>query len=407
MRPGGAQKLRGAQALRLWVAMALLYVGAGSVNPLLSLYMSQRGLSDVEIGLLASAASVSSIAAALASGRASDAVERRDPLQADLCLGTALLAAAFTLARGFAGFAVVYPAYAALSFSSMSVAAAVAMERAGARGGGFGAMRASGAAGWVVGTLAGGLLSQSVGFHAAFALASAAFAASALLYGPGLPRASRRPAGGREPLSALRGGRPLATLLAILVASVANPAYYTFLPLYIVQGLGAPKLTASIAFSVTPFAEIPAMVALGSLSDRVGRRKVIAACLAAYPLRFGLTGLLSDPALVVGVQLLHGLTFGGLYVAATAYFTEELRGAAGTAAGLYPLASGLGGMLGGYLLALVLASRGFRAMYAAAAAVSALSLPVLFAPELGAALRRRRPTQRPLQPLREHVENVG
>lgn len=178
----------------------------------------------------------------------------------------------------------------------------------------------------------------------------------------------------------------MSVTLALLVAAVANPAYYTFLPLYMVQELGASRLMASLAFSVTPVAEVPAMLLLGALSDRVGRRRVMTLCLAAYPLRFALTGVLRDPILVVAVQLLHGLTFGGLYVVTTAYLTEEL-GVAGVASSLYPVASSLGSMLGGYLLALTLASRGFHAMYMAAAAISGLSVPLLYAPELAKRIR--------------------
>jgi len=166
-------------------------------------------------------------------------------------------------------------------------------------------------------------------------------------------------------------------LAAVAVASVSNPAYYTFLPLFVVRELGATPMAASLAFMITPFAEIPAMVALGSLSDRAGRLRAVALCLAAYPLRYSLTAASQAPSHAIVVQMLHGLTFGGLYVVSTAYLAEAAGGAAGLALSLYTVASNLGGIAGGYLLAYVASLYGFRIMYLAAAAISSLSLPLL------------------------------
>lgn len=398
MGASGPAKPKGfddARLLRLWVAMAFLYAATGSVNPLLSVYMSSRGLSGVEIGALTSLAALISLAATLFLSYLSDLVEGREALQALLCFGSALAAAAYTVAADFAHFALVHPTYVALSYSTMSLSAAVAMDRIGEskRGASFGVMRTSGAAGWIGGTLAGGLLAQHVGFHAAFAFSTVLLAASALLYSPGPPRLTARRSEVRPcPAALARRASVLAVALATLTASVANPAYYTFLPLYMVRELRTSELLASIAFSVTPLAEIPAMVLLGSLSDRVGRRRVMALCLAAYPVRFALTGLLRDPALVIATQLLHGLTFGGLYVVATAHLAEEMAGAAGVASSVYPIAANLGSVLGGYLLALVLAGSDFRSMYLTAAALSSLALPLLFAPEIFGKLLKGRLT---------------
>ncbi|RJS87376.1 MFS transporter [Candidatus Bathyarchaeota archaeon] len=70
---------------------------------------------------------------------------------------------------------------------------------------------------------------------------------------------------------------------SVFTAWISTPAYYTFLPLFMTEDIETSKFLSSLAFSITPFAEVPAMLYLGSLSDRIGRRKVIALCLAAYP----------------------------------------------------------------------------------------------------------------------------
>ncbi len=363
---------------RLWVAMALLFLAAGVAYPLFPRYMSSRGLDSVEIGAVASTSALASTAAAVLLGFYSDSIGRREALQAAVCAALAGLMPVYSLAEGFGWFLFLHSAFTSLGGTAMALSGAVAMDyitdRRGAR---FGALRTSGAVGWVAGTLAGGYLVERAGYQMVFAASSLAYAAAALLYGLGARRA-RQTAAGHAALTPL-GWSAVLLLAAVFVASVSNPAYYTFTPLYIVQELGGSELEASLAFAVTPFAEIPAMIALGALSDRVGRFKVLAACLLAFPLRYSLTGLLKDPASVIAVQLLHGLTFAGLYVVGSAYLADTAGGATGFALSLFTAAFNLGGVAGGYLLALVQARYGYTSMYLAAAALSTLSLPLLLA----------------------------
>ena len=363
---------------RLWAAMALLFLAAGIVYPTLPLYMSSKGLGSVEIGAVASASALASTAATVLLGLYSDSIERREALQAAVCAALAGLVPTYALASGFSWFLLLQSAFMSLGGAAMTLSGAVAMdyiaERRGAR---FGALRTSGAVGWVAGTLAGGYLVERLGYQAAFAASSLAYAAAALLYGLGARGAKRAAAGAAEPASL--GASALLLLAAVFAASVSNPAYYTFTPLYIVKELGGSELEASLAFAVTPLAEIPAMVALGALSDRLGHFKVLALCFLAYPLRYGLTGLLKSPAQVIAVQLLHGLTFAGLYVVGSAYLADAAGGATGFALSLFTAAFNLGGVAGGYLLALVQARYGYTIMYLAAAALSSISLPLLLA----------------------------
>ncbi len=368
--------------LQLWVAMALLYAAAGVVYPLLPPYMSRSGLSNVEIGFLASISSAASILTLVIAGRLSDMLERRNALQAALCLGQASLVLLYGYSSKFHDFLVLHTLYMSVSSASLSLSGAVAMDYVtGKRGAVFGYLRTSGAVGWILGTLAGGLLFQSKGHFSAFATSSSVYAASALAYGL-MPLPFTRVARGQAGVggfSQLKRRRVAAVLAAVLVASVSNPAYYTFLPLYLTQEMGASQLLTSAAFAVTPFAEIPVMVVLGALSDRVGRVPVLLMCLSAFPLRYTLTALVRDAVWVVLVQLLHGLTFAGLYVVGSTLLAEEAPGSVGLALSFFTVAFSLGGVIGGYLLALVQANYGYFAMYACASAVSATSIPLLLA----------------------------
>jgi MFS family permease len=184
--------------------------------------------------------------------------------------------------------------------------------------------------------------------------------------------------------------RKMGVIIAIeFCAFFTLPAYNTFLPLYIQNALGAKPTIRSLAFTIATLAEIPAMMYLGKLSDKIGYKKVFAFCLLAFSTRFFLTGMLQDPILVSIVQILHGITFGGLFVVSIAYISkfisEDLRG---SAVGLKSATTGVAMMLGSYTLGFTTENFGFKAMYLLSAIIPSIALIVL-----------------PFLPQKERVEN--
>ncbi|MEM1509778.1 MAG: MFS transporter [Thermofilaceae archaeon] len=367
---------------QIWIAMALLYAAAGVAYPLLPLYMSWNRLNNVEIGSLVSISSATSILALVIVGHLSDMLKRRNVLQAALCLGQALLSLLYGHFSKFYDLLILHTLYISISSASLSLSGAVAMDYVtGKKGMVFGSVRTSGAIGWILGTLAGGFLSQSKGYLSAFTTSSVVYTASALMYGlipPPSTQAIKSSVKVRG-FSQLKRRKIIAVLTAVLTASVSNPAYYTFLPLYLTQEIGASQLLTSAAFAITPFTEIPMMLALGALSDKIGRIPVLLMCLSAFPIRYTLTALIRDAVWVVLIQLFHGLTFAGLYVVGSALLTEEASESVGLALSFFTVAFNLGNVIGGYLLALVQATYGYFMMYMFASAVSAVSIPLLVA----------------------------
>lgn len=145
--------------------------------------------------------------------------------------------------------------------------------------------------GWIFGPFLGGLIADNPGFPVVFLSSSSFFLLSALLFSIGglkrrLPekREKLKPSRHMEAFKRVLTVKTAYTLYAsVFTAWISTPAYYTFLPLFMTEDIETSKFLSSPAFSITPFAEVPAMLYLGSLSDRIGRRKVIALCLAAYP----------------------------------------------------------------------------------------------------------------------------
>ena len=374
---------------RLWLATMFLYMASGFTFPIFPLYMAYRGLSPFEVGMAASVATLVSIMPVAVIGRVSDVVNR-EKLQGALGVTLAALILAYIHANSFSHFLVLHPAYVTIVYAYMTLSGAIAMDYiVTRRGTSFGRFRTSGAIGWIFGTLLGGWTVDNLGFTYVFMLSSAFFIISASLFGlGGLKGKTKRKDREKSIAYHMKAFRKVLfnkaayTLYAsVFIAWLTTPAYYTFLPLYMTKELDTSRFLSSIAFTVTPFAEVPAMIYFGSLSDKIGRKKVIALCLAAYPIRYILTvtaGAAGEPWLVVAAQLLHGLTFGGLYVVSVAYLSEAVNpDLKGLALSLYTIFSNIGSFIGNYTLGYIVDSYGFTLMYYTAALISSLSIPTL------------------------------
>lgn len=369
---------------RLWIATLLLYLASGMIFPSFSLYMVYRGLSELEIGLVASVATLASLLSTVMLGLYSDAVADREMLQGSIGLVISLVLMAYLSADSFVEFILLHTLYMSFISPYATLSGTIAMDYiSDHKGTFFGKFRTSGAVGWIIGTVLGGYILDSFGYSSLFIITSIFFCASAFLYIYGGVKQIGFKGFRRDyvkisfPTKVLANSKLYSLLLSVFTASIGNPAYYTFLPLFMTKDLEASSFASYLAFSITPIAEIPAMTYFGFLSDKIGRKKVIIACLAAYPARFLLTGVSTTPFYAISVQLLHGLTFGGLYVVSIAYITELVEDKErGFALSLYTIATNIGSFIGGYMLAYILTVTNFRTMYMIVALISSFSIPL-------------------------------
>jgi MFS family permease len=171
--------------------------------------------------------------------------------------------------------------------------------------------------------------------------------------------------------------------VVLLVKAGENALFYvftTFLVYYATRVLGIPRPAALAATLAASALEVPAILAAGALSDRVGRRPVMAAGLAGaalwafalFPLAAGRGAAALGAAAAVG-GVLHGVVVGGM----SAFFVERFPTAArytGFSLG-YQLASVLGGALAPVVGVRLLERYGSTAavsLYAAAMALPGL-----------------------------------
>ena len=142
--------------------------------------------------------------------------------------------------------------------------------------------------------------------------------------------------------------------------------FSTFALLYSVQPLmpifarvfNVSPAVSSLSLSATTGVLAISMIAAGTISEILGRKKVMVASLAASSAATMLASLSQDWTQLILLRALTGLALSGLPAVAMAYLADEMDGKAiGLAMGLYIAGSGLGG-LAGRLTVAILADHG-------------------------------------------------
>ena len=131
--------------------------------------------------------------------------------------------------------------------------------------------------------------------------------------------------------------------------------FVTFITLYDVQPLlpvfskefGLPAALGSLPLSVTTCALAASMLFAGTLSESLGRKRVMVASLVLTSSLAFLTSLTGSFPALLGLRLLQGIALAGLPAIAMAYLSEEIAPASlGSAIGLYISGNAIGGMTG-------------------------------------------------------------
>src|ERR1700728_5180455 len=140
----------------------------------------------------------------------------------------------------------------------------------------------------------------------------------------------------------------------------------TFALLYVPQPLlpslsrafGTSPAAASLAMSAGTFALAVAIIPVSSLSELIGRRRVMAVSVLAAAVLGVVAPLSPSLAVLIGIRVLQGFALAGVPATAMAYLAEEVdRADLGRAMGLYIAGNAIGG-LSGRVIAGVLAEHG-------------------------------------------------
>jgi MFS family permease len=372
--------------LALWGTTLLFYLGFQLLLPVVPLYAAALGAREAQVGLIMGIFALSAMVLRPVAGDLADRIGRR-PL---VLLGTAIFLIApvgYALVGGIPALLVVRLFHGTGMGFGPTAATVVATDLtpAARRGAAMGLFGLASAVALAVGPFAGGELVRRVGFVPTF-LAATGIEVLALGLAWTLPET--RPAAAREGgVTALPATPRVAGTLArfwrrwfstaavypsalVLSLYVSYGGLAALLPLFAERrGLGNPGLFYTVYALVSLAVRSPA----GRLSDRAGRRIVIAPALAIAAASLAMLGFARTQGAFLAAAAFYGVGFGAAQPALLAMTADRAAPEErGRAMGTLYTAWELGISGGAILLGLSATTFGYTATWGMAAAIAAL-----------------------------------
>ena len=369
--------------------IALLVMFSTSlVNPLLSIFAKRIGASGIYVGLAVASYWVSRIILEVPSGLVSSRFGYHLPMSLGLLLTAVgnILCAFVTspvqliLARALMGLG-------APLFFAVALTFVINLFEAGRRGSAMGLFQGIEFAGTIVGSTFSGYVVSLLDFRVSFLL-SAAFVGAALLmlvFTPNIRRPSGVSGTGSElSLSSIRevfGSRNLLIVSSVTFAEfvMSSGVMFTIFPLYANEELGLSLTSIGLLMGSRSIGFVVAMLTMGTIFDRIGRRPVLMFGLAATAvLVIALNFAVSFPALA-SVIFSIGITTGAIWIVSPVLAAEAVDPSQrGAAIGTYRTFFDLGSIIGPIIMSTVLENVGHAAcFYIASALLFANLMPTL------------------------------
>lgn len=331
------------------------YAAMACLMPYLALYYRQVGLSGTQIGLLVGVSPIITWLAAPLWGALADSTRRHRQLLIAAMLGAMAMVAVLSWTSALIWLLPVVVGFAFFTAPIMPLVDDSVITQLGERRSLYGRQRVWGAIGWGVAAAGAGVLVDRYGLGFSF-YAFLLFMGMALLFSWRLVVSSAQIG---QPfwqgMQTLASNRPLIIfLVSVLFASMGSGIVHNYLFLYL-SDLGASKTLMGLSQTMATFSEIPVFFFSALLLRKVGARGLLLMSLSAYVVRLLAYTLMPPVWLVLPINLLHGLTFSGLWVAGVSYASEVAPpGMGATAQGLFTgmtmgLGAALGALLGGAL----------------------------------------------------------
>jgi SET family sugar efflux transporter-like MFS transporter len=250
------------------------------------------------------------------------------------------------------------------------------------------AVRSVFSAAWVVGPPAAFFLLTHAGFAPVYASAAALLLATAVLgrwFLPALPPLPRPAADGIMDSQLLGVRRVLATvprrtwllLGAVTALNVADQMYLIVIALYVTKDLHLSPALVGLMAGTCAALEIPLMIAVGRLADRIGKLRLVAAAVVIAVVFFCLLPVAGSTPVLLALQLPNAAWTAVIMSIPMVIAQQEVPGGSGTASSLYTSTFMLAQLLAGAITGVVAARAGYRNVFWICAGLCVLAIALL------------------------------
>lgn len=380
-------------ATSLGIAAGCYALAMSVFGTTLSLFLADAvGAGPGLIGLYFTGCAVVGIGINLAMGWLSDRLSDRRIALASTALAGVAGALIFTGARNYAVVFATGAVLLGLNEAYISQLFAYVKEFADATGREVtpfsSAVRSIFSAGWVVGPPVGLFLLTRAGFGRMYAAAAALLLLTVVLgrwFLPALPSPPRP-----EPKDKAEGHRwalrrvlttvpPRSWLLlgSVTAVNVANQMYLIAIALYVTKDLHLSASLVGLMAGACAALEIPLMITVGRLADRVGKVRVVAAAVVLAVIFFCLLPMAGSATVLIALQLPNAMWIAVITSIPMVVVQQEVPGGTGTVSALYSSTFPVAQLLAGAITGVVAAQAGYRSVFWICAGLCAFAAVLL------------------------------
>jgi len=341
--------------------MALYNVGWGILFPMRALYFRSPsiGLTWEELGWLGFIRSAISMVIPLLFGSVSDRTGRQKEWLLGGFAASSAVTILFLVGHSFWEIALIsaFDAMSMIAYNvNLNALVSVTLDES-ARGRQFGQFRIAGSIGYAMASfLVVPLVSRDPTYRAVFLTGAGVYLLCFLVtigWIQDVPASMRKPSPKAGWKRVVRQQNLMTLYVAQAVSSVGGSMCYAFFSNHLNETYQLSPNWVGVMYGIMTLSEIPALVGMGWMSDRWGRKPILVLAFLSSGVRWSLIGLVPTAGWLIPPQLLWGVAFSG-YTVGVALMTElvepENRGAA---FGILNFAFGIGSVvgppLGGYI----------------------------------------------------------
>lgn len=138
---------------------------------------------------------------------------------------------------------------------------------------------------------------------------------------------------------------------AFVLFQATNATAMTFMAIYVTETVGLSIIWAGVTLGVAAALEVPALIIVGRLGDRISHLTLVAVgAIAGISYYLGLAAV-TEPVLLLSLQVLNAISFAAISGIGLALFQEMIPGA-GLSTGLYMNTRRIGSIISGPIIAL-------------------------------------------------------
>jgi PPP family 3-phenylpropionic acid transporter len=354
----------------------VVYAALASLLPYLTVYYESLGLSGQQIGTLAAIPPLVTFFSAPLIGAITDVSQRHKVILGTSIVGFSGSVLAIWAVKSFLGLIPVIVLYAFFLAPIFPLIDRSVLNVLGKNRDQYGKQRLWGAVGWgIMGPIAGLLIEQGGLRWAFYGCFFVSLGLLVILKATPIQQI-RIKTHFTKTLKGLYSNSDIILFFFIMViGGLGLSMIHNYLFIYL-DGLGTDSVLKGWALTIATISELTVMFFSDKLLRKWKAKWLVASSLLVLALRLVLYALVKSPELALLVQLLHGPTFGLIWVAGVSYVSEITpSGLGNTVQGFFSgIVMGLGSALGAFLGGILYKGIGFSSMYMIAGGVVFLSL---------------------------------